>query len=390
MSIVEFSFTDHSSGWTVKPFTLKPSLNLLVGISGAGKSQTLGNLFTVCKAALAAEYVPGDCEWSLKITSPEGEYLWRARTRAKDDDAGVDEVGGAPNGYDDYEFSTESISVNGEMLFERTPTETTFGGVALPSLSRDESGVRLFLSDKRIRPLAQALARVRLSYDKPLRRVILDDGLAWSKIRHKSSKSLSDLARDVALMFPLKAYVLQEKFKADFERLVLSPYREIFPTVTDVRVDLAAKLFPEEAHRRPRKGRRIDVAIRERGVKRWIGSEGISQGMERTLVHLLELALSPPGTVLLIDEYESGMGVNCLPAVTRHLRERAGELQFIITSHHPYVIGNIDKEDWLVVQRHGSEVSISPASSSPSLNTSSRQDAFIQLLNSDAYMEGIS
>jgi len=35
MSIVEFSFKDHSSGWTLKPFAFKRSLNLLVGISGA-------------------------------------------------------------------------------------------------------------------------------------------------------------------------------------------------------------------------------------------------------------------------------------------------------------------------------------------------------------------
>ena len=111
--------------------------------------------------------------------------------------------------------------------------------------------------------------------------------------------------------------------------------------------------------------------------------------MRRTLVHLLELALSPPGTVLLIDEYENSMGVNCLPAVTEQILERAGDLQFIITSHHPYVINNVDKKHWMVVRRRGSVVEVVPASAIPSLDTRSSQDAFIQLMNAEEYRGSI-
>lgn len=111
----------------------------------------------------------------------------------------------------------------------------------------------------------------------------------------------------------------------------------------------------------------------------------MSSGMRRTLVHILELVLCPRATVLLIDEYENSMGINCLPAITNHMLDRAGELQFIITSHHPYVINKVAKDHWMVVRREGSVVELLPASAIPSLDTRSSQDAFVQLMNSKEY-----
>ncbi|MCA9713769.1 MAG: ATP-binding protein [Myxococcales bacterium] len=389
MSILEFSYTDHTSGWEIRPTTFKPSLNLLVGISGAGKTQTLSSLFATCKAGLHEEYVQANCEWSLRIAWQGAEYQWRARTIARSEDDA--EVGGTEEDHEDFsEFATESITRDGVTLFERTPSKTSLNGALLPEFNREESGVRLFRADEKIAPLARALAHVRLSYEKLLRRVVREDGLPWSLKRHENSRSISDLSRDLSLMLPLKAYVLQEKFPDDFRLLIVGPFQDIFPTITDIRVGLAASLFPAEAHQRPRKGLLLDVAVREKGVRGWISSEELAEGMHRTLVHLIELVLAPPGTVLLIDEYERSMGVNCLPAVTEHLLDRAGELQFIITSHHPYVIGNIAKEHWMLVRRHGSVVTIAPALSIPSLDTRSNQDAFIQLLNAEEYTEGVS
>nr|WP_293102352.1 hypothetical protein [Okeania sp. SIO2F4] len=48
----------------------------------------------------------------------------------------------------------------------------------------------------------------------------------------------------------------------------------------------------------------------------WILSPHISSGMLKTLMYISELYLSPEGSVILIDEFENSLGVNCLDSVT--------------------------------------------------------------------------
>ena len=166
-------------------------------------------------------------------------------------------------------------------------------------------------------------------------------------------------------------------------------YTEIFPTVTNVRVGPISEFLLERDRVNLPPIEFLDVAIQEEGIEGWITSSGMSAGMRRTLLHLLELALSPNGTVLLFDEYENSMGVNCLPAVTERILRHTEDLQFIVTSHHPYVISNISKVHWLVVQRRGRVVNVAPAASIPALDTQSNQNAFVQLMNAGEYREGV-
>jgi predicted ATPase len=133
----------------------------------------------------------------------------------------------------------------------------------------------------------------------------------------------------------------------------------------------------------------IALGIKHRGSDRWIVGSDISSGMLRTFLHLAELELSAPGTVIVIDEYENSMGVNCLPAVTSAITERHGALQFIITSHHPYVINNIPIEAWRLVQRVGGDIRVRDAVDIPALQTKSRHDAFVLLLNTPEFEEGM-
>lgn len=102
--------------------------------------------------------------------------------------------------------------------------------------------------------------------------------------------------------------------------------------------------------------------------------------MLRTLIHLHEFLFAPAGTVIVIDEFENSLGINCLPVLTELMLERT-DCQFIVTSHHPYVIGNIPMSTWRVVQRHGSVVRLLPAQEVPRLRGGSRLDAFTRLLN---------
>jgi hypothetical protein len=62
-------------------------------------------------------------------------------------------------------------------------------------------------------------------------------------------------------------------------------------------------------------------------------------------------------------------------------------MQFILTSHHPYIINNIDLTDWKIVTRKGGIVRVKDAEQ---LHLGrSKHQAFIQLMNLDEYREGI-
>jgi AAA15 family ATPase/GTPase len=128
------------------------------------------------------------------------------------------------------------------------------------------------------------------------------------------------------------------------------------------------------------------IQIKEKGVNNWIFQNNISSGMLKTLIHISELYLSPEGTVILIDEFENSLGINCIDVVTDLLVENRN-IQFILTSHHPYIINNIGMEHWKIVTRKGGVVTVIDAKD---LNLGkSRHQAFMQLINLEEYSEGI-
>ena len=82
----------------------------------------------------------------------------------------------------------------------------------------------------------------------------------------------------------------------------------------------------------------LSPQIKEIGVPEWIGPECISSGMFKSLVHISELYLSTDGTLFLIDEFENSLGINCIDELTTDILQSGRKLQFILTSHHPYII----------------------------------------------------
>jgi predicted ATPase len=103
----------------------------------------------------------------------------------------------------------------------------------------------------------------------------------------------------------------------------------------------------------------------------------MSSGMLRFLMLLIDLHLSPDGSIFLIDEIENSLGINCLDEYVHQLQHANPNIQIIATSHHPYIINNIPYQQWKVVKRKGAVISVMDAED---LGIGqSRQEAFIQL-----------
>lgn len=109
--------------------------------------------------------------------------------------------------------------------------------------------------------------------------------------------------------------------------------------------------------------------------------------MLKTFVLLCQVELSVDGTVFLIDEFENSLGINCLDVVTDQLFG-SRELQFIITSHHPYVINNIPMEYWKVVTRKGGVIQTHSAEELKLGH--SKHKAFTELINSKEFRKGVA
>jgi len=108
--------------------------------------------------------------------------------------------------------------------------------------------------------------------------------------------------------------------------------------------------------------------------------------MLRTLLQLSELYLCAEGTVFLIDEFENSLGINCINEVINDILTSKRQLQFILTSHHPYIINAIDVKNWKLVTRNGGIVKTHNVYKFGI--GKSKHDTFMQLLQLEEYQTG--
>ena len=114
----------------------------------------------------------------------------------------------------------------------------------------------------------------------------------------------------------------------------------------------------------------------------------MSSGMFRTFLHVSDMYLLSKGTLVLIDEFENSLGVNCINVLTEDLIFENTNLQFIATSHHPYIINKIPYEHWKIVTRKGGEIRTFDAKEFDL--GASNHEKFINLINLPQYKRGIS
>ncbi|MCX4244071.1 AAA family ATPase [Paraliomyxa miuraensis] len=401
MSILRFEFQDDSrSPWHLEPVEFS-ELTLLVGISGAGKTLTLNSIAAVCAAARGRNSGLYDCRWAIEIATDAGTLTWRATTggappiQAVTTRVHVDVDDASGSGVEFHgerrsppTFVEELIQdAEGRSLVHRTKGEIRLAGSDRPIRMKDsESVVSLLQDEETMAPLFQALRKVHRSSPAQWSYIPFDP----NRVRQlEESTDSVEALREATIPIGQKAYLLQRRFGSEFAA-VLDAYREIFPQVREIKIGPTSELgLRSTEDEQSTSYEFLGIAIEENGVGSAISWENMSSGMRRTLRHLFELELSPRGTVLLVDEYENSMGVNCLDAVTERLLSPSRDLRLIITSHHPYVINNVPMNLWRVVTRKGSNVRIVPASEIPELDTRSKQDAFIRLLNAAEYREGI-
>lgn len=145
---------------------------------------------------------------------------------------------------------------------------------------------------------------------------------------------------------------------------ILSLFQFIFDSIEDIQI----QCLPQTA---------LHLFFKEKNGE-CLSIESLSDGMLKTFYYLTELILSEPESLLLIDEFENGLGLNCMGPLLEQIVARE-DLQLILSSHHPYVINNIPSKSWQIITREQSTIHIQSAEEFGIVQT--RYDAFFELMN---------
>jgi ABC-type transport system involved in cytochrome c biogenesis ATPase subunit len=380
MRINLLKFENKVRAWTLETLALN-ELTLLVGASGVGKTQILKAILALKDINLGKSI--NGAKWYVDFQTTDQHYIWEGQFESIENAVFW---GGESTFQPKAKILYEKLFYNDKLIVERDAEHILFLGKPTIKLSPFESVLSLLDAENLIAPAHAGLNQIVWSdqanaaqaaeiFTLPLLTVqkIVKQYDTYSKIQ------LSDLNTILKLFLISK---VSKKADKKWFQLIKTRFMDIFPQVEDLKIAPLEYTpdMPDFLKEYP------FIQIKEIGVEKWISQPFMSSGMYRTLLQISELYLSSEGTVFLIDEFENSLGINCINELTSAIQTTQRKLQFILTSHHPYIINNIPFEHWKLVTRQAGVVKTHPATDFHLGN--SKHEAFMQLIQLDEYKTG--
>jgi len=382
MKILEYDYHDAGEpGWSFDTVKFN-KINLLVGDTATGKSRLLNTIFNFGRFVGAGETKIGD--WHIVFDHSGITYKWNLKCQDLDNDN---------KGVIVEDYLTKIAGTKVQRLIERDDKTFRFGGNPMPKLDRRETSVSILREEKEIRPVFEAFSLIqrRLFSESGLAEVSGSENVPPTVIAQL--KNTGDIRKLFAAQLKLSAnlYFLKRYFKQQYRRIV-DFYMQVFPFIESVDVSELSDLKPHLVGFGPLPkslGRLPVFTLQERGSSHKVPLFEFSSGMTKVLLILTDLYVLPAGGVYIIDEYENSLGINAIDFFPEFILDFEKDLQFFITSHHPYIINAIPPTNWYLFHRNGTRVSIQHGEELVTRFGSSRQDAFIQLINDPFYSNGV-
>ncbi len=355
-----------------------------MGASGVGKTQILKALMGLKQITNGASI--NGAAWLLEFeTLTKQKYTWQGEFEntgvtifiKNEDNKGEngDKTGKA-------KIIFEKLYLDEKLIIDRTTDKILFNGQPTIKLSQQESILSLLKEEDLVKPAYDELKKL---YFADHANSAVEHGFKFSFLNASSlAKKYNTLQtiQESDLATPLKLFFLSKIENKTFN-LIKQRFIDIFPQVEDI------KIAPLEANDAEMPDFLKDypfIQIKEKNVKHWISQNRISSGMFRTLLQLSELYICADGTIFLIDEFENSLGINCINEITNDILSSNRQLQFILTSHHPYIIDAIRFENWKLVTRNAGIIKTHDIAK---FNIGkSKHSAFMQLLQLDEYQTG--
>lgn len=371
MKIQKLEYRDREYNWHLEAVEFSPNLTLLVGVSGAGKTQIIRSILSLKKIA-NGESLNG-INWDVTfLTKDNISYRWKGEFETIE---GLRIKINNSEEEDKFKILYEYLSKDEKIIIERDSEKILFEGNKTPKLSPFQSIIELLNQEENISPVKEEINKIILmtNPDKTFETIWRTPISLLGKYENCSVSDIQESDLPVFIKLSLVYRYLPKSFNKIKDRFI-----EIFDQVEDIKIESP---FTDNEIPEPFtdifRGAAI-VYLKEKGISDWISQNYLSSGMFKTLMYISELYLSPEGSVILIDEFENSLGVNCIDSVTDLILENK-KVQFIITSHHPYIINNIGTKHWKIVTRQGNKVQVKEPQE---LGISqSRHQGFIDLIN---------
>ena len=268
-----------------------------------------------------------------------------------------------------YAFVNEELSEDGINIIKRELDSVKVTGYdKIPTPKKDESLLVQYSEDKFIRPIIIELSKLYpIEMDMDVRGAIDRESFNMFKAKIKDSIQKNNnpgFKRFSHLPVPLKLYITKEYYP-DMYAQIFSAVKELFMEINSIDIveDTARDISM--------------VAIDVYGKK--LMQHEISNGMIKTIYYIVELITMSENSLVLIDEFENGLGVNCIDVLAEIILSERKDLQFIITSHHPKIINQISNKKWKIIER---DIALVKNISAEEYGiTHSQHDAYFNLIN---------
>jgi predicted ATPase len=378
MKLLSIKFTNKEQEWEFEKIQFF-DLTLLVGVSGVGKTQVLRSIYTL-KHIANGDSING-VKWELEFQTLKGnKYLWSGEF---ENIKSKNEL--IPDFFDERKEKTkpkiisEQLTLNNNIIIDRNLEQFQFNNSEMPKLISTESAINILKEEELIKDVYESFKLIILR-DHTQKEGVRFSQLSIEKLKNKF-KTFEEIKESDLDTFH-KLALIYDISKPTFEE-IKSRFIEVFPQIEDIKVEpikddeLSSFIFEATV-----------IQIKEIGVQKWIPHNRMSSGMLRTLLHIAEMYLWNEGTVILIDEFENSLGLNCIDVLTEDLIYDNNNIQFIATSHHPYIINKIPFDYWKIVTRKGSIIKTFDAKDFDL--GKSHHDKFMSLINHPFYKQGIS
>ncbi len=374
MRLVSLKYGDFVVNWDFTNIELT-NINLFVGESGSGKTRLLNVIFNIGQK-VRVDLGNHEGYWQIFFEHKNVKYFWEyeAKKNSSNVVAITKEI-----------IKRTEADGSEKIIVDRNENKFDFLGQTLPKLSKTSTSIFILKEDPSIEPIYEGFGQI-------MRRNFFSDELeraaAYQNIRLDLVTAL-DKQRDIMVLYgqeltiSVRMYFLKKYFP-DKYKIIVDYFKSIFTFIDDCDVlDLS-----EIQKNISLQGRSPVFVIKERKVKQTIPVQQMSSGMQKVLLIILDVITLPEASLYLIDEYENSLGINAINFLPSFLTEHGEHNQFIITSHHPYLINAIPLKHWFVFHRNGPTVKIKFGKDIEASYGKSKQQAFIKLINDPFYTEG--
>ncbi|MDO5399024.1 MAG: AAA family ATPase [bacterium] len=332
MKINWIEFENLKTGLKINKINFFDDITLLVGLSGVGKTQILDAIRYSLNIATSkrAKLLPYCAHLGISVDNDRFEWSYRIENVTN---VAIQEYS------QPYIFTYEKLLCNGNVVFERIKDNVSITGYdKIPQPKKDESLLLQYAEDEKLNILSKSIRQMYAVEIELAIRGALNRESFVSIMENFGPLAEKNIDFGIFHHFPtvMKLY-LAKKYYMNVYVQIFEKVKELFMEIEDI--DVVEDSYQDA----------YVLSIKVYGKQ--LLQKDISNGMLKSIYYITELCTMSQNSLVLIDEFENGLGVNCIDVLTDVFLSERQDLQFIITSHHPKIINHISMNKWKIIDR---------------------------------------